>query len=307
MSETAVVLPKESRWLARVVAWLLVGALVWLAARRIDFAALAGVLRAARPGPLALAVAWNVIANTIARVRRWQALLAPLSSGQPASFLELARLLLAGYAFSNLLPARAGEAVRVVELRRRRGYPTSGLVAVQLAEKGIEALSLGLVCGIVSLSPGPGRAPLALAGAIAVAGLGLLLALPRRVPRETAGFFNAIRMVHARRSWVRSLAWSMLSDTIDLVLVALCLRALGIDLPPTAWALVLLSVNLAILLPSTPGQVGVLEAGGVVALTMAGVSPAPALAFALVYHAVHLVPTTALGLLGLCLPWRQRA
>jgi uncharacterized membrane protein YbhN (UPF0104 family) len=112
-------------------------------------------------------------------------------------------------------------------------------------------------------------------------------------------------MVHARRSWVRSLAWSVLSDTIDLVLVALCLRALGIHLPPTAWALVLLSVNFAILLPSTPGQVGVLEAGAVVALTIAGVAPAPALAFALVYHAVHLVPTTALGLLGLCLPWRR--
>ncbi|MCA1826088.1 MAG: lysylphosphatidylglycerol synthase transmembrane domain-containing protein [Myxococcales bacterium] len=293
------------RWITRLFGWLIVAGLVWLAARRIDFGTLAAALRGARFAPLALAVLCNVIANTLARVRRWQALLRPLPNAQPASFFDLARLLLAGYAFSNLLPARAGEAVRVVELRRRRGYPASGLVAVQLAEKAIETLSLGLVCGILSLTAGPGRAPLALGGALAVCGLVLLLALPRRVPAVATGFLGGLRAVHARRSWVRSLCWSLLSDTTDLVLVALCLRAFGIEVPPSAWALVLFSVNLAILLPSTPGQVGVLEAGGVVALTMAGVPPAPALAFALAYHAVHLVPTTLLGVAGLCLPWRR--
>jgi len=48
---------------------------------------------------------------------------------------------------------------------------------------------------------------------------------------------------------------------------------------------------------------GVLEAGAVVALTAAGVSPGPALAFALVYHSVHLVPGTLLGVLALAVPW----
>jgi uncharacterized membrane protein YbhN (UPF0104 family) len=93
----------------------------------------------------------------------------------------------------------------------------------------------------------------------------------------------------------------VLSDGTDLVLVGLCLRALGIDAPPADWALILLSVNAAILLPSTPGQIGVLEAGAVVALTAAGVAPEPALAFALIYHAVHLVPSTVLGVLAISL------
>ena len=91
---------------------------------------------------------------------------------------------------------------------------------------------------------------------------------------------------------------------LELAEVQAAARALGIDAPPTAWALVLISVNLAILLPSTPGQIGVLEAGAVAALAAFGVPAAPAVAFALVYHAVHFVPSTALGLLGLCLPWR---
>jgi len=73
---------------------------------------------------------------------------------------------------------------------------------------------------------------------------------------------------------------------------------------PGVWAMVLLSINLALLLPSTPGHFGILEAGAVVALTTAGVAAEPALAFALVYHAVHLVPGTVLGALAISVPWK---
>ena len=58
------------------------------------------------------------------------------------------------------------------------------------------------------------------------------------------------------------------------------------------------------MLPATPGHIGVLEAGAVVALTTSGVAAEPALAFALVYHAVHLVPGTILGVLAIWLPWK---
>ncbi len=307
MSEAALEAPRSHASL-RVAGWLVLAALVALALRRIDLGDLRETLRGASLWPVALAVLCNVVANTSARARRWQALLVPLPHRQRAGFFDLARLVYAGYAASNLLPARAGEAVRVVELHRRRGYPLSGLVAVQLAEKFVEALSLGLLCGAAALTAGPGRTPLAVAGGLALCGFVLLLALPRRVPlleplTGVRRFLHALRTVHARRSWLRSLGWSLLSDTTDLLLVGLCLRAVGIDVPPSAWALVLMSVNLDILLPSTPGQVGVLEAGGVVALAAAGVAPAPALAFALLYHCVHFVPSTALGLLGMCLPW----
>lgn len=312
MSATAA----RPRRLAQIAGWGIAAALVVLAARRIDLPGLSAALRGARVLPLALAVVCNLVANTLARVRRWEALLQPLPHGpRRAGFFDLARLLYAGYAVSNLLPARAGEALRVAELHRRRGYAVAGLVAVQLAEKVIETLSLGLLCGLVSLTAGPGRAPLAVGGALAAGGLALLLIAPRRVPAQRAAqgrlgafletLLRAMRSVHARRSWLRGLFWSLLSDTTDLLLVGLCLRALGLELPPSAWALVLFSVNLAILLPSTPGQVGVLEAGGVVALAAAGVPAEPALAFAFAYHAVHLLPTTALGLAGLFLPWER--
>jgi uncharacterized membrane protein YbhN (UPF0104 family) len=63
-------------------------------------------------------------------------------------------------------------------------------------------------------------------------------------------------------------------------------------------------VNVAIAIPSTPGQVGVFEAGAVIVLGTLGVGRSEALAFALLYHAVHVLPVTALGLLGLRGAWQ---
>ncbi len=303
MSE-AVVVPPRPRWLVRVAAWLIAAAVLFVAARRVDFAALAAALQGAAWGWVALALVCSLVANTLARVRRWQALLEPIPHQKRASFMDLVRISYASGAVSILLPARAGEAVRVVELKRRRGYPAGALIAAQLAEKGIEALSLGLIFGIFALLPGAHPAPLAIAGGVAGGGVALLAVLPRRAPGVAGKFLQALRAVHAERSWVRSLLWSLFSDAVDVLLVALCLRALGIEVHPAVWAMVLLSVNLALLLPSTPGNLGVLEAGAVVALVAAGVSPEAALAFALVYHSIQLVPGTILGMLAIWLPWR---
>ena len=294
----------RTHWPLRAAAWLIAAALVVVAARRIDFPALGSALRATAWGWVVLAIVCAVIGNTLAQTRRWQALLEPIPHRQRASFFDLVRVSFASGAVSALLPARAGEAVRVIELKRRRGYPAGALIAAQLAEKGIQAISLGLVLGICALLPGAWAPPLALAGAVAAVAVALLAVLPRHAPGVAGRFLDALRTLHAERSWVRSLLWSMVSDAVDLLLVGLCLRALGIDVHPGVWAMVLLSINLALLLPSTPGHFGILEAGAVVALTTAGVAAEPALAFALVYHAVHLVPGTVLGALAISVPWK---
>ena len=303
MSE-AVVAPPRPRWLLRLAAWAIAAAVAFVAARSLDFAALGAALQRARWEWVALALSCGLVANTLARTRRWQALLEPIPHRQRASFLDLVRISYASGAISNLLPARAGEAVKVVELKRRRGYPAGALIAAQLAEKGIEALSLGLVFGIFAVLPGAHPAPLAIAGTVAASAVVLLAVLPRRAPGFAGKFLQALRAVHAERSWVRSLLWSLFSDAVDVLLVALCLRALGIEVHPAVWAMVWLSVNFALLLPSTPGNLGVLEAGAVVALVAAGVPAEAALAFALVYHAIQLIPGTLLGALAIWLPWR---
>jgi uncharacterized membrane protein YbhN (UPF0104 family) len=60
--------------------------------------------------------------------------------------------------------------------------------------------------------------------------------------------------------------------------------------------LVLLSLNLAIAVPSTPAQVGAFELGASAPLALLGVPPERALAFALLYHVMQALPTTLAGL-----------
>ena len=120
----AIVAPRM-RWPLRAAAWLIAAVLVVVAVRRIDFSALGSALRGTAWGWVVLATVCAVVGNTLAQTRRWQALLEPIPHRQRASFFDLARVSLASGAVSSLLPARAGEALRVIELKRRRGYPAT--------------------------------------------------------------------------------------------------------------------------------------------------------------------------------------
>ncbi|MFN8178138.1 MAG: lysylphosphatidylglycerol synthase transmembrane domain-containing protein [bacterium] len=109
---------------------------------------------------------------------------------------------------------------------------------------------------------------------------------------------EATRLLGAPHVWPPALLWSLVSDFIDVAMIALCLASVGLHVEVGVWLLVYLAVNLAIAVPLTPGQVGVLEAGAVLALASAGVGQSEALAFALIYHAVHIVPPALLALPG---------
>ena len=257
---------------------------------RMPFGEMVRSLRGAQPLPLLLAALVYLGPNTAAKVRRWASLLdAVPRRGRGLGSFELARVLFASQAASNLLPARAGEAVRVVELRRR-GYGTTGLVAAQLYEKVVEAASLCLLGGVAAVLARIAHLP-AWLPALAGATLVLLLFVATRLGRP----------LHFGRSaaWAHSFAWSCAADLADAAVLGLCLHAVGTDLAPAAWLVVLLAINVAILVPSTPGHVGVMEAAALAALLALGTPPERALAGAVLYHAIQIVPGTALGLLPL--------
>src|SRR5712691_11749785 len=185
--------------------------------------------------------------------------------------------------------------------RRCSGGPRSSgpwrAPARQLLEKVVEAASLCLLSGVAAAAAGMPpifRIPVwsvALLGAALVA-LVALLPLVRSTPPV----------------WPRSLLWSCASDLADAAVLGLCLQAAGVHLGPVAWLVVLLAINLAILLPSTPGHLGVVEAAAGTSLIALGVPAERALAGAILYHAVQIVPSTVLGLAVLRKRWiRQRS
>lgn len=295
----------------------LCGVLLW---RSIEPSHLWAVLRTAAWDRLLLAALLNLTLNLAVRIERWRLLLLRLTpraaSAAPPSQVQLWRLYLAHLFANNLLPARAGEALRVVVPSRTAGYAVSDLVAVLLLEKVIEAGSMGLLAALllgVFSPPASLSGTLRLTVILSLLGLALLWlavrkigpghALSGRVQTFIRHLASALRLLHTPRLWALALLLSLLSIAADAGMIGLCLSAVGTSLSPLHWLLVFFAINLAIALPVTPGQVGVLETGAVVALSLLGVGANEALAFALLYHACHVLPTTLLGGLSL---WQLR-
>src|SRR5438874_4939012 len=94
--------------------------------------------RSSNPWWLLPALAALAIAVAL-RAIRWQALFAPERRPPLAA---TTRALLVGYFFNNVLPARAGEAARVVALHRSSGWSRAELAATVVVERIFDVLSL---------------------------------------------------------------------------------------------------------------------------------------------------------------------
>jgi uncharacterized protein (TIRG00374 family) len=197
-------------------------------------------------------------------------------------------------------------------------YSSIGVIVV---EKLFEGLGLLLVIlPLPLLLPLPKWANLTI-GIIALAGITGTLATMflawraqkeaekshTAVPPRWARFGAGMEVVRRPPLFAAAVLWSAIAYATDMVEVWLILRAVGVAVPwPTA-GLVLLTLNLAIAVPSTPGGVGAFEAGAVAGLRAVGVELAPALAFALVYHVMQVVPVLLAGLSGVKLFSQARA
>ena len=317
------------RWM---VAGILLAALIWLIARKIDWVEFAGHMRLADWRLVGCA---GILAGTVCMgglILRLYTLLSALPHRAPVRVWELASIQFASSAAHNFLPAPAGEVLRTVQLKRRHGYSVGVLVAAQLIEKVVEMLGLGIGMLAVAAVGGLPRAlgasmyvlsALAVGGAATAMIIGWRWQLSDAPYAETAGlpvgaaarahaanFFRRLgEGMHQMRSpavWLRALAWSMLSDVANAITVGLCLAAVGVTLPLAAWFLLMLVARGAGLVPSTPGQFGVQEAGVVAAMGLVGVDHNRALAVALLHHVAHFIPVTLIGLVELKRQWVPR-
>jgi glycosyltransferase 2 family protein len=295
--------------LGRLALGLAVVALCALLGRSIDWHAVAEALRGADLRLVALAALINFI-HLGAKSERLRVMLAPL---RRIGSLKLYYYLIVGCAASIVLPGRAGEGLRVYLLHRREQVPVYASLGVIVVEKLFEGLGLMLVVlPLPFMLPLPEWANLSI-GLVALVGISGTLAVlffawraqvvaqrnhAEMAPRW-ARFGAGMECVRRPSLFAAAIGWSAVGYALDLVEVYLILHAVGVVVPWPAAGLVLLAVNLAIAVPSTPGQLGAFEAGAVAGLRAVGVELAPALAFALVYHVMQVAPVLLAGLSGL--------
>ncbi|MCJ7489862.1 MAG: flippase-like domain-containing protein [Thermoplasmata archaeon] len=255
------------------------------------------------------------------RAYRWKFMLRPVKE---VPFDKLLAATCIGFMANNVLPLRLGEFVRAYSLAYQdRGVSKSASLATIFVERMVfDLVALLLIFGAVLAFAGVSvpdemKAGVYLAILVALSGLALVLYLalrptqagekitrylfflPDRV-KETikiivVKFSTGLEfMTQAKTSsWVgiqTIFIWLFMGASNYFVFLAF-----GFDLPLEASYFLLVVVSISILLPSSPGFVGVYHAGTVFTLTQYGIGKEEALSFALVLHAAQYVPITLMG------------
>lgn len=206
----------------------------------------------------------------------------------------------AGSLVNTFVPARAGDAVRFALFARaldgrerllRTGGAFAALGAARAVVLGILVVA-GAAAGALPLWP-----VLAIAG-LAAAAVAIAVAARRREARSRfAHVFDAFRRLGREpRAAARLLAWLVVSLAARVAAAAAIGAALGIGRPLAAALVIVPALDVAGLVPVTPGNVGI-TTGAVATIFQAhGVSFTQALAAGIAFHAVETAVGIAFGL-----------
>jgi glycosyltransferase 2 family protein len=259
------------------------------------------------------------------RAWRWHYLLSPIKKIPTAAMFPITTI---GYMGNNIYPARAGEVLRAVILKRKEGVSISVSLATIIVERIFDGVVM-LAFVFVNL---PELAKLTSASGfvgniqqVAVIGTGIFLGalavflLAAMFPQRTAkvGFWFIFRLVPKRlhdriiglmNKFLDGLA--SLRSPFNVLMVfftSLIIWLLetgkywfvmhAFNFSVSFFALMLMNgiVNLATTIPSAPGYIGTFDAPGIAVLTAFGVEHSVAAGYTLVLHVALWLPITLLG------------
>jgi uncharacterized protein (TIRG00374 family) len=253
---------------------------------------------------------------------RWQLLFLP---EYHLPYAPVFSALCAGYLVSNVLPARLGEVARVVLLDSEEPVSVTRTISTIIIERVLDLMTLLMMLVVllpfltVQLPSDILRA--AQAGlAVVLAGAVLVVLLSARKPMllgwahavlgrvrflDRPGLYTALEHLIDGFAALRSrmgllLIGISLLGWVLVVLMAWCSAlAVGLTVPVTAVTLCVVVVTLGMLVPSTPGYLGVFEYLVTATLLPFGVAKEAAFGFALVWHLVNYMTLCAAGVLAL--------
>lgn len=294
--------------------------LSWLAVRSVNFSSFRAALVQADWLMLSLAgLVVVVICIPACSLRLWLLYRQLPTVREPLGYWPFTSIYFVSSAAHHLLPSPAAEVARTLYVRRRWGYTLGALVAAQLAELIIDGLGMGLEFFALS-------SELRLPGSVERGRLGMLIALvlllgigsflliayiwgrehPDAEPesaRPTSavlGFVqklaSAMRRLRQPKLWLAALGSSIANDLANTLTFGMVCWAVDVKLSVGVWLIAMVAGRLASILPATPGQFGILEAGLTVTLLPFGVERSRALAIAVLYHLVHFLPVMLVGL-----------
>ncbi len=264
-----------------------------------------GGLGAADPGLLwiaGLAFAGTSACGALA----WRAALR--ASGSPLPVVDASARYAVGCGVNALAPAHVGSALRVALFGRvtNGGCWTVGGAAAAVGVTRVvwlgALIAIGSAGGVLPLWP-----LLVIGGILGGAAFASLasrrLSLPVRIEQLLAAFRS---LAASPRDLAIVAGWALAGAAAKVAAATAVVASLGIDNPLRAALVLVPAVELAALLPLTPGNVGLASAAVALALGSQGVEARTALSAGIAFGAVELLTGVAVGAAGalaLAGPW----
>ncbi len=320
------VISRSSVWKASLATGVALGiVLLILAFRGVRPTALLMAVEATDARLVALGLV-TVAATIAAKTFRWGLLFYPRHRNLRLSHLFSAMVI--GQTMNFLLPARVGELARAYLIGESEGQSKLFALGTIIVEKLLDGAMLLLVlASLFVVMPLPDW--LRMAGATAALALGSLLvaivlltgqrdsilAALRRASRIVPGLErlglpdrlevlgDSLASLRASNVNGRLVAWSFGVWVLAGLTNCLTLLALGIEVPLVVASLfVLVVIHIGLVVPSSPGRLGVFQYLCVLSLSVFGVEGALALAYGFVLHFIVVLPVILAGVL--CL-WKE--
>jgi glycosyltransferase 2 family protein len=260
-----------------------------------------------------------------ARAWRWHYLLKPIKEIPTSTMFPVVAI---GYMGNNIYPARAGEVLRAVMLKRREGVPVSASLATIIVERifdGVVMLSFVFLNlpELAKLTDSSGFVgniqQVAVWGTAAFAGALVVFLLAAMFPGVTARvgqwfidhvlpeklrkkvselmhkFLAGLAALRSPLNILMVFFTSVLIWLLETMKYWFVMHAFNFEV--SFFALMLMNgiVNLATTIPSAPGYIGTFDAPGIAVLMAYGIDKATATGYTLVLHAALWIPITVLG------------
>jgi len=217
-------------------------------------------------------------------------------------------LTVVGYMGNNVLPARAGEALKVVLLSARCDASKRTLLGSVVAERILDLLALAVifvvvVYGALSSSVLPTDRPVVIAGAGVLLLVGAGIAL---------WFLRSHHVFDRARDWLRPLAdaprallgrggalllvGSFVLWAFEAAVYLAVAHAVGLDFSVTGALYLVALTNFVAALPAAPGSIGTFDAAVAFGARRLGASGSMAVTYMLLLRFVLYIPITIVGL-----------
>ena len=228
----------------------------------------------------------------------WRAALR--ACGSPLHFVDASARYAVGCGVNAIAPAHAGSALRVALF----GRVTSGgcwTVGGAAAAVGVtRTVWLGALIAAGSASGVLPRWPLLVIGAIVGCAVAAAVgarrfSLPVRLEQTLVAFRS---LLSSPRDLAIVAGWALAGAAAKVAATAAVVAALGIDNPLRAALVIVPAVELAAILPVTPGNVGIASAAVALALGSQGVESKVALSAGIAFGAVELLTGMVIGAAG---------